>query len=219
MSPSLWLCAALALGSLSWGGCTSARPSQPGSGPGYQPNNVYRANLRLPLDLRRVAVLPVSVEEGDWQADAGRTELQTVLLSELSKCNSFETVLVSPEQLTAWTHRASWRADEALPATLLGQVRQSTGCDAVLFAHLRPYHAYEPLVIGWNLKLAEVRSGAILWSADEVFDAAESSVARTAVAYQRQHVRSALDSSSILGSPRLFGQYTLSALLATLPGR
>jgi hypothetical protein len=211
----LGLCALLVIAS----GCATSRQSPAGFDTGYQPNNVYRANIRLPLDVRRVAVLPVSVEAGDWQADAGRTLLESVLLSELAKCKTFETVLVSPEQMKSWTHRASWRADEALPAELLNQVRQTTGCDAILFAHLRPYHAYEPLVIGWNLKLAEARSGAILWSADEVFDAAEIPVARTAVAYQRRHVKSAGDASEILSSPRLFGQYTLSALLATLPSR
>ena len=214
-----FLCGLLVIGSLSWCGCASGWPSRLASDPGYQPDNVYRSNLRLPLDVRRVAVLPISVERGDWQAEAGRAELEKVLLSELAKGKTFETVVVSPEQMNGWTHRAGWRADEALPVTFLSQVQKTTGCDAVLFAHLSQYHAYTPPVIGWNLKLAEVRSGAILWSADEIFDAAEASVARTAVDYQRRHVKGAVDGSAILSSPRLFGQYTLSALLATLPGR
>ena len=214
------LCGLLAISSLFWGGCATARTPRTTSDAGhYQPDNVYRSNLRLPLDVRRVAVLPISIEKGDWSADAGRTELEHALLSELAKSKTFETVVVSSEQMSGWTHRPSWKADEVLPANFLSQVQKTTGCDAVLFAHLRPYHAYTPLVMGWNLKLAEIRSGAILWSADEVFDAIEDSVAKSAMDYQRRHVKAAVDGSAILSSPRLFGQYTLSALLATLPGR
>jgi len=62
----------------------------------------------------------------------------------------------------------------------------------------------------------------ILWSADEVFDAGDVGVANAARAYYSQHLRNEAplsDSSTVLGSPSRFGQYTLNALFATLPGR
>ena len=121
-----------------------------------------------------------------------------------------------------WTSKARWGAEEKLPSDFFERLQNALGCDAVLFARLQPYHAYRPLVVGWNLKLVEAKAKSVLWAADEVFDASEVRVAKAAESYSRDHVeavRPLADSSSILSSPRRFSQYTLSALLTTLPER
>jgi len=203
-------------------GCATGPLARSPAGPVYQPNNVYRASARMPPQIRRVAVLPMSVEANEWQADAGRTQMQRVLNEELGKARTFELVLVSPEQLAGWTGRTSWRAEEKLPPDFLERLQEALACDAVLFCHLRPYHAYQPLVIGWNFKLVDGRFRSIVWSADEVFDASEVAVANAARKYcqgRAEAARSWADAESVLMSPRRFGQYTLSALLTTLPER
>ena len=167
-------------------------------------------------------MLPVSVEPGDWQAEERRAELTTVLHSELGKAKAFELVVISPGQLQQWTGKASWNAEEKLPADFFDRLHDGSGCDAVLFSHLRPYRAYRPLVVGWNLKLVKSNTKTILWSVDEVFDASEPRVARAAEDYGRDHVEGTkpmAHMSSILNSPRQFSQFTLGSLLASLPQR
>lgn len=187
----------------------------------HQPDNVYRLSPYLPIDVRRVAVLPISVERDDWQADAGRAQIELVLQEELGRVKKFELIIVTPEQLQLWTGKPAWQAEEKLPAAFLEKLREKLACDGVLFSHLRPYHAYQPIVVGWNLKLVDVRRREILWSADEVFDASQPPVASQARQFQNGGWRSwfSTDSGSILLSPRQFSQFTLNSLLSTLPGR
>jgi hypothetical protein len=212
----------MALVALFGSGCISFVPPRVSSGPSYRPSNFFRFSSELPPQIRRLAVLPMSVEPGDWQAEEGRTALEAVLYSELGKVKAFELVAVTPTQLQQWTGKPCWTAQEKLPPEFFDDLQTQLGCDAVLFAHLRPYHAYKPLIIGWNLKLVWAKYQTIVWSADEVFDASSAPVARAAQDYAREHVagvRPVGDSDSLLSSPRSFSQYTLSALLATLPER
>jgi hypothetical protein len=185
-------------------------------------DNVYRLSTYLPPDVRRVAVLPISVERDDWQAAAGRTQLEFVLQEELGRMKRFELVVVSPEQLELWTGKSTWRSEEKLPATFLATLGEKLACDGVLFSHLRPYRAFQPIVLGWNLKLVDVRRREILWSADEVFDASQAPVASQARQFESGggiHSWFSSDTGTILLSPRQFSQFTLNTLLATLPER
>ena len=203
-------------------GCDTVGGGRSSFGPIYQPSNIYRSTLTMPPQVRRVAVLPVTFQARDWGADAGRPEVEPILHGELSKTKVFEVVIVTPEQLLAWSGRAAWRADEVLPVDFFERARKSTGCDAVLFAHLRPYHAYRPMSIGWNLKLVETHTKGVLWAADELFDASQPAVIRAAEQYWDGHhdgSRPSAEAEAILNSPRRFSQYTLCALLATLPQR
>ena len=97
---------------------------------------------------------------------------------------------------------------------------QETGCDAVLFVRLSPYHPYRPLVMGWKLKLVDSRQNSIIWAADEVFDSANNSVAKAAKTYSERQAKinqKTHDSDRILMSPRRFGQYTLDSILISIP--
>lgn len=203
------------------GGCATGGKLYQTLGPSYQPDNIHCIYPILPDQIRRVAVLPISVDRGDWQAAREREFLQSVLYSELGKAKRFELVAVHPGQLRQWSGAEAWPTTEAVPDDLLAQLERRFQCDAVLFPHLRPFRAYKPIVMGWNLKLIECRSQQIFWSADEVFDASDERVVRAAQKYSQQHGESwwqpLADPASILSSPRRFGQYTLSALFATLP--
>src|ERR1035441_7903692 len=42
-----------------------------------------------------------------------------------------------------------------------------------------------PLAVGWRLKLVDARSGQIIWSVDELFDAARPGVFRAAQRFER----------------------------------
>jgi len=196
--------------------------TDPVLGQGYQPRNVYRHAVELPGELRRLAVLPLTAADPGSIGEAGRESLEPILRAELGKTRIFELVLVSPEQLQKWTGRPQWTAEEPLPPDFGDRLREAFGCDGVLFSQLTVYRPYGPLAVGWNLKLVDARQPRIWWSADEVFDAGDPPVANSARRYYHRHVleKSALaESRSILESPRRFAQYTVDALLATLPLR
>jgi hypothetical protein len=216
-------------------GCATMPRSLDELGPRYKPTNFYRRGDVLPPQIRRVAVLPLTTPAATALLGAGVEGLETILYAELEKSGRFEVIPVSAGQLREWTGQSSWRADEQLPPHFLERLREGTGCDAVLFSQLIRYQPYEPLAIGWKFTLAEkgepqkdLTGSAkdaglqILWSADEVFDAGDVGVANAARAYYSQHLRNEAplsDSSTVLGSPSRFGQYTLNALFATLPER
>jgi len=197
-------------------GCASVSCSA-----GHQVENVYRASVRLPPHVRRVAVLPVNIAEADPAAESGRDDLEPVLHGELRKVNDFDVVLVSREQLRALTGRLEWAAQEELPHDFLPGLRQATGCDAVLFVKLTSYRPYAPVALGWEMELVDVASSQVLWSVDQTFDAGEPGTACAALHYcaERIHAVARPDLWTVRSSPHRFGQFTLHAVFSTLPAR
>jgi hypothetical protein len=186
------------------------------------PSNVYRASPRLPHDVRRIAVLPVTVAEPDLTVEIGRDDLEPVVSAELRKANVFEVIVVSREQLRGLTGRTEWTAKDKLPLEFFERLRAATGCDAVMFCQLVHYRPYTPIAVGWDIKLVDSRKPQILWAIDEVFSAGDGATARAARHYCAEHIQtsgSGTDSWSILQSPRRFTQYTANAVFATLPSR
>lgn len=208
------------------GGCATM-PQIPGltgtaAAAEYHPTNVHRKSDVLPLEIKRVAVLPVAGMTGDVSLDAGTDALGPVLQAELEKSKRFEIVPVSPEEMERLTGQARWRPDERLPHDFFEQMQTRTGCDAVMFCELTRYNAYPPLVVGWKLSLVQGTGPEILWSADEMFDAGNPEVAGGARTYYTQHIKVEAplqDSETILRAPTLFGQYSLSSVFGTLPRR
>jgi len=188
----------------------------------YQPRNVYLKSKTLEPQLRRVAVLPVTTAAPTETFSAGAQVLQHSVSDELQKTRLFDLVAVSPEQLRQWTGQSSWRDDEPLPQDFFTRLREGSGCDAVFFSHLTSYYPYPPVAVGWKLTLVEIAGGQIIWKADDLFNAGDATVANAARRYSSEQVHiegPADDPAVILGSPSRFGQYSLSALMATLPHR
>ena len=172
----------------------------------------------LAPDSRRVAVLPVVA---DTEAQDGVETLASVLRAELGRTRLFETVEVSAAHLERLTGKGSWSAEDRLPVKFFELLREEVGCDAVLFARLTQFRPYPPVAVGWRLKLVSASEPMTIWSVDEVLDARDASVANGARRYQLG-TRPAFqdsDSRSILLSPKEFGHYVTSTLLATLPDR
>lgn len=189
-------------------------------GAGYTPQNVYRSVETLPADVRRVAVLPLAIPRSDTQFSEGRDLLSPILESQFSKRQAFEIVRITSDQLRRWTGKTVWKAEEPLPPDLLNRLREQYGCQAVIFAQLTQFHPYGPVQIGWSLKLVDSRRAEIYWAVDELFDAGIPAVANSArrFALDSQNEGSPLpDSSFVLNSPSRFGEYSLNALLATMP--
>lgn len=214
-----WLAGLFAVGGVLAGSHAAPPPGDP-LRPGDRPQNVFAHPARLPLDLRRVAVLPLAAESAGQDLPAGCATLAPVLWEQLVKLRRFEVVNVDAAALRRNSGQAAWTGGEVLPPELLAFLRREYGCDAVLFVELTAYRAYAPLAVGWRLKLVDARSSQILWAADELFDAAQPRVYRAAQHFVEP--RSAWpfgreDNWLAANSPRQFGRYTAAALLDTLP--
>jgi hypothetical protein len=190
------------------------------TGQPYEPGNVYGQTWPFGPNLRRVAVLPlITTRTG---SECGQEALGSVLLDELGQAKVFELAAVTPEQLEAWTGRKGWAASEVLPKELMTALLEKLGCDAVLFSELTRFQPYPPLAVGWSMKLADLRSGEILWAVDEVFDAGQPAVANGARRYAMKHSQlpgALSDSRLILLTPTAFGHYSAEAIFSTMPPR
>ena len=188
----------------------------------YKPSNIYVKGMVMDPEVRRVAILPMTTLQPTEAFQAGVDSLQPLLHAELEKAKRFEMIVITPEQLQNWTGQRVWRADEQLPPDFFDRIREETGCQAVFFDQLTRYQPYQPVAVGWKMTLVYNKEHQIYWAADEVFDAGDDGVANAARHYESDHIvtQSPLpDPNAILSSPSRFGQYTLHALLTTLPQR
>lgn len=188
----------------------------------YRPDNVFAYPAKLSLDVRRVAVLPLAAGASGGDLPEGCEALGPVLLEQLVKTKRFEAVVVDPASLRRGAGQSSWTGEGALPADFFGFLRREYGCDAVLFAELTTYRGYAPLAVGWRLKLADARSGQIIWAADELFDAAHPEVYRASQKFAGERFAWPFchgENWVAANSPRQFGRYSAAALLDTLPER
>lgn len=187
-----------------------------------RPDNVFAYPPALSANLQRVVVLPLTSDTPDADLRAGCEALQPILLEELVRVKKFEVVSADPEVLRQGSGRPAWTGGEELPADFLGSLKREYGCDGVLFCQLTVFRAYGPPVIGWRLKLVDVRTREILWAVDQVFDANDAVVAKSAWQFLLKRDKSiAADEGrwEALNSPRLFGRYTAAKILETLPQR
>lgn len=213
-----------------------AAPADPGP-----MQNTFDSSSELPVDIRRVVMLPPASDRFNGPLADGCQMIGPILQAELIKTGKFEVVAGDAETLRNCTGRLSWTGEEALPANFFDSLKQFYGCDAVLFCHLTMIRSSPPLAIGWRLKLADVKTGKILWAADEIYDANNPDVAKAAQLYQKReqphqslvfHIysflawcintptRSALDDQwNILHSPRYFAEFSADQVLKTLPPR
>lgn len=218
-----WLAtAALPLLLMFCAGCAGTMLARQAMTPSYEPANVYREDAHLPSGIRRIALLPLTYTVESADLAFGLESMRPVIQGAFASARQFEMVLVSAEELRLLTGRASWRADDRLPADFLDKLRDQLAVDAVLFCSLTTYRAYEPLAVGWRIKLVDADEPRILWAVDELFDARVPEVAAGAVRFAEHHPdtgSSLHDSRSILISAKRFGHYAATELVRTMPGR
>ena len=120
-------------------GCSTKPLRDPIIGPDHQVRNVYRREGLLPVNVRRVAVLPVTYKEPTPDLLKGRETLEPVFHSEFTKQARFEVVLVEPKQMKEWTGKERWDAYEELPLDLIHKVEDKTGAQAVSLLYRLPH--------------------------------------------------------------------------------
>jgi hypothetical protein len=203
--------------------------------------NAFTPSPVLPKELKRVLVLPLAYDEARADLSCGCEIFDSILRAEIAKTEKFEVIPASREALERLAGQFIWTGAEILPADFFESLNRVYGCDAVMFCQLTEFHPSPPLAVGWRMKLVDVRTQKIIWTADEVFDASQTAVVRGAEQFERQERNSqgkiksmfktflnfadrqppsVLDDQwAVLNSPRYFGRYSAAKLLLTLPKR
>lgn len=198
-------------------GCNSVKPVVNPLTRSYEPTNVGGPDY-LPIEVRRVAVLPVF--SALQMSDASCADIDRAFGLALTRAARFESIAVSREQLRAWVHRATIESTGLVPAELFPALREHLGADAVLFIDVTHYSPYPPLQLGLRTRLVQLDNGADLWATDELFDASRADIAAGARRHYLQGPPAAADlSSTVLQSPARFAIYAADTLVATLPRR
>ena len=209
------------LGLLLLAGCVNGEYVGPRiRGPVYQPDN-HLGDVRLPVALRRVALLPL--HGGQIVPAESLDTLDRAFFQELVRVQRFEAVPVTRETMARLFGEKQFSSVEALPHEFLATIARDLAVDGVLFVDITSYSAYPPLQIGVRAKLAATASGNLLWSFDTMFSADDPAVANAAKLYAmggKKNPRPLIDlSSGVLQSPTQFGAYAAAAAFATLPPR
>ena len=187
----------------------------------WEPANIFWRSEPMPIDMRRLAILPIATEQNDSILEEGRKNLADILGTELRKTAYFDFVNVSEADLERWSGRGAWKLSDELPETLLDEIRIRTGCDALLFVELSGYRPYAPVSMGWKLTIVDAMEHHIWWSVDETADSGRQDVARGAKRYFKENLSESNNKTIGLSlkSPRRFGQYVLNKLVGTMPPR
>ncbi len=218
MTHPLRLLLAAALVLFAAGCSTPIDPRSQDSGPAYQPANV-RGPAAWPADLRRVAVLPAHDTTGLLQSHFV-SSYDVSWRRALDRTQRTEFIAVQPAGMITWTGRDSLASAGLLPAGFLERIARETGAQAVLFLDLNHIKAYPPLALGFRARLVDPATGETIWIADELFDAANADVARTARRHAREQASGVGDAAhGILQSPSRFSDYAFQAVASLLPPR
>lgn len=210
-----------AVGGLSlWSGCHYEPKLSIGwqAGPFFKPTN-YTGVRRMPAEVRRVAMLPVSGIQS-LTADMASTVEDAARGAVLAE-GRFETVVVDPGQLRQLTGQPAVRADELLPPAMFERIAPDAGADAVLMVEVTTFRPYPPMVIGVRAKLAQCDAEhTILWAFDTVYDMREAQVANSARRFASGGGTSIVDTGpAVVQSPSRFVAYVFADMFATLPQR
>lgn len=185
----------------------------------FTPTN-FSGDTRLPVNLHRVVMLPVS--GGTIVPPETAASIEEVFVEQLQKTMRFEVVRISRAECLRRFGSPDFPSVGVLPHDFLPALGREYAAEAVLFVDITSYRGYRPLVLGVRAKLATVEQTRLLWSFDEVFSADDPLVGNSV-----RHFYASPDPSGIplkssqgaLQSPGKFAAYVGAATFDTLPPR
>ncbi len=189
-------------------GCTSTPPHR-SSNLNYNKSDEYEK-----MCIRRVLLLPF---EYTVDREAIIDEVTEAFAVELRKTGNFEVVAPQENNATATTGHEIWIRGSITLNTLL-TLRKKYEVDAIVFGNITHYRPYEPMLLGVKVGMISTDTGAVVWSADGVFDSNENEVAELVKRYfETTHQKSALYGwKLILLSLRRYSQFVANQITETL---
>lgn len=184
----------------------------------YVPAN-YRAEARLPVEIQRVAVLPI--HGGVFARPDSAAALDAVVLKAIQHQARFEVVFVSREECHRLFGHADLSSVSALPHGFLETIGRRYAVDAVLFTDLTAYAPYRPLSLGFRSKLATVDAVRLVWAFDEIFSGDDPRMRNSMRKFYGSGDRPNPSNSlpTALQSPVRFGAVAADLMFRTLPVR
>ncbi len=189
-------------------GCSSA-PSRHSSGLSYNKTDEFKKTR-----IRRVLLLPF---EYDVDREAVIDEVTEAFAIELRKIGSFEVVVPTGNKTALTPEHEIWVKGTINLSTIL-TLRKQYDADAIVFGSITHYRPYEPMLLGVKVGMISTDTGAIVWSADGVFDSNENEVAELVKHYfESTHQKNALYGwKLILLSMRRYSQFVANQITETL---
>ena len=200
------------------GACSSVDPRSPDFGPVYKPRNVRGPEV-WPENVRRIAVLP-AYDATNRLTSEFINGYDSSWRRALDHAQRAEFVSLSRSTMTNWFTRASFSSSDPLPFGMLGRIARETGAQAVLFLDLTHCSPYPPLTLSYRARLVDLKSGDIIWMADEIVDGAAAETSRGARRFARENSAIPGDAAyGILQSPTRFADYAFQTITAAMPPR
>ncbi|MDR4509765.1 MAG: hypothetical protein MRJ65_16285 [Candidatus Brocadiaceae bacterium] len=166
------------------------------------------------MHVRRVLLLPF---EYDVDREAVIDEVTEAFAVELRKIGQFEIVLPLENKSVASLKHEIWVKGSFDIHTII-MLQKQYDVDAIIFGEITHYRPYEPMSLGVKVGMVSTDNGAVLWSADGVFDSNENEVAELVQHYfESTHQKTALYGwKLILLSMRRYSQFVANQITATL---
>jgi len=177
--------------------------------------HAWRAADRELTPVRRVVVLQFI---GESIPDQSLASLREAFLAELATAQVFEAV---PLPDGAGDSRGIYEAagKGSISSAGLVEIGKRYGADGVLLARVTSFRPWLPPVIGLNILLVSVHTGAAVWTADQTFDASREDVREDVLHYSVTKLApdpSLHEAEMMLLSPRRFARYASARIVASL---
>lgn len=202
------------------GGCDSL-PKRDGAlhGPYFKPT-VFQSAEKMPLEIRRVAILPIA--DGAVLPEEALGTLDASVVKSLNLAARFECVHLTRDDIGRMARTRSLRSIDVLPHDFFDRIASDYAVDAVMFVDLVHYSAYPPIAMGVRAKLFRITDRNLIWAIDQTFNAADPLVSNSARRYWLNSAPAGTPSdmsNTVLQVPSRFAAYVFSACFDTLPRR
>lgn len=162
--------------------------------------------------LRRVAVLPLEADSIEFVGDES---LKDALYAEFVAATDYEVVPLDARDLLEMQGLEPLRRGHYSAETLL-ELRRRFRLDAIAVGSILTRRAVPPQRLGVQFDLLSCETGATLWSASVMLDAADARTREALEAWSVEHSDSRAGAELILLSPRNFARFAAWQLMQLL---
>jgi len=174
----------------------------------------YMAPMLAEAMPSRIVVVPFDGPSCSADAKAMVTEsvaqaIQSVLLGE---------IIMAPMEDHRLAAEGALHGRGRIDLNTLIDARKRYNADAFLFGAVTQYKAYDPPIVGLNLRMLSARTGEVMWAVEAVFDAHRQEVRRKVEIYFRNSgLRKRLGGPELIFiSPRLFSRFVAAEVVRPL---
>lgn len=153
--------------------------------------------------IRRVGLLPIPTEGQDI---AGDEALEDAFHAELVASTAYEVVLLDAQDLLETKALEPFKRGRYRPETLM-ELRRRFNVDALAVGSVMTRRVVPPQRLGVQLDLVSCETGATVWSASVLLDAADTETREALEVWSASHTEMAGGADLVMLSPRRFARF------------